>query len=162
MGEIIPFRRRKFENDATLAEIFRRCGLVPATAVRAVRVRAKRAPELVVVGAEPATMLARHESRGDYSCDVAVIWTATGQAVKNVLCNELSQNGLVVGDAMVGATAWRALIVLSEGTAATAVEFIEDALSAPGGVVVVQDHQDVRRPTKMPEPHASMSWCNLK
>jgi hypothetical protein len=110
--EVIPFRRRKFESDAMLAEIFERCQLHTELSLR---------PALRVggVGAADAQPLARHAS-WHFSHDVAVIWTPSGEGIKASLCEALRAGGLAVEDGLAAGgvdSATRVLIVVTEGTA---------------------------------------------
>jgi hypothetical protein len=152
-GEIIPFRRRQFETDAMLTEIFRRCDLHTAASLRLAR--PADAPELCQVWSSthaaplpraprPAEQLARHGSWGKRD-HVAIVWTHTGMAMKSALEDILTEEGLDVADAMAieGGVyrVIRVLLVLSEGAMADAkvTSALSTALRAGYDIVVVQD-----------------------
>jgi hypothetical protein len=129
--QIIPFRRRKFENDAMLVEIFRRCKLWTATVDHA------------AVDGTSSTILARHASQ-HFTHDVAVIHSSTGEAMKATLCGALEANGLEVADGVAAggleAAVW-VLVIISEGTAteSAAAVAIARALELGRALVGVMD-----------------------
>jgi hypothetical protein len=134
--EIVPFRRRKFESDAMLAEIFKRCGLYTELALR---------PTLHVAGARAADAqpLARHNSQ-HFTHDVAVIWTPSGEVIKASLCAALEADGLSIADGTAPGGldhAIRVLVVLTEGTATdpAAAAAIRHALDLGRHLVGVMD-----------------------
>jgi serine/threonine protein kinase len=133
--QIIPFRRRKFENDAMLAEIFRRCMLwtgsvlsYTGTAIDAVS------------GNCP---LACHASQ-NFSHDITVIWSQSGEGKKAELCAALEARGLLIADGLAPdglVVAAHVLLILTEGTTTdpTAAAAISGALELGRDLVGVMD-----------------------
>jgi serine/threonine protein kinase len=158
--EVIPYRRRQFETEAMLAELFRRCDLYTAGGFHAAGHAMRRggaaedspAPTRrtwssthavpAAADARPAEQLVRQGTRGKRD-HVAVIWTASGARIKEQLVAALAAENLDAADARVDGigTASRVLLVLTAGAMAdpVVVAAVAEGMRARHAIVVVQD-----------------------